>query len=69
MKLINQPLDNQDLKIINLSSAILEATIIESRGAPKKKALEYHEDQRIETPLSADHETRWVKKRSILFKL
>ncbi len=36
MKLINQQLENQDLKIINSSSAILEATIIESRGAPKK---------------------------------
>lgn len=60
---INHQLEQQDLKIRNATVAVVDASIIESIGAPKRKAIEVKDNGDVTTtPLSKDEEARWVKK-------
>jgi len=59
---INTQLEAHQLKIKHAQVAVVDASIIESAGAPQRKALEISEDRIIDTPPSKDSDARWVKK-------
>lgn len=60
---INGQLEQQSLKISNANVAVVDASIIESIGAPKRKAMDVKENGDITpTPASKDKEAKWVKK-------
>lgn len=60
---INGQLEQQNLKISNASVAVVDASIIESIGAPKRKAMDVEGNgDATPTPASKDKEAKWVKK-------
>jgi len=60
---INIQLEQQNLKIHNASVAVVDASIIESIGAPKRKAMDVEENGNVTpTPTSKDEDAKWVKK-------
>jgi len=62
MKEINGQLESQNLKISHASVAVVDASIVESIGAPKRKALDVDGDTVTPAPASKDKEAQWVKK-------
>lgn len=63
MSEINRQLERQNLKISNARVAVVDASIIESIGAPKRKALDVEENGDVTpTPVSKDEDAKWVKK-------
>ncbi len=53
----------QNLKISNANLAVVDTSIIESIGAPKRKAMDVEENGDVtSTPVSKDKEAKWVKK-------
>lgn len=60
---INGQLEQQGLKISNANVAIVDASIIESIGAPKRKAMDVEVNGDVTpTPASKDEDAKWVKK-------
>ena len=60
---INGQLEQQNLKISNATVAVVDASIIESIGAPKRKAMEVEDNGDVTaTPMSKDEDAKWVKK-------
>lgn len=60
---INGQLERQNLKISNANVAVVDASIIESIGAPKRKAMDVKENGDVTpAPASKDKEAKWVKK-------
>ena len=62
MREINSQLEVQNLKISNASVAVVDASIVESIGAPKRKALDVNDDEVTQAPASKDKDAKWVKK-------
>ena len=63
MKAINRQLEQQNLKISNATVAVVDASIIESGGAARRKAIEVNnQDQVVPVPASKDSDAKWVKK-------
>lgn len=59
LKEINHQFEQQGLKVNQAQVAIVDASIIQSAGAPKRKALEVCEDGTVkDTEVSADTEAR-----------
>jgi transposase, IS5 family len=60
---INNQLEQQNLKISNATVAVVDASIIESMGAPRRKAMDVEENGEVTpTPASKDEDAKWVKK-------
>ncbi len=65
---INAQLEAQNLKINQAQMAIVDASIIESAGRPKRKALTVNEDDSVNADeISKDSDARWVKKGGRFF--
>ncbi len=63
MNEINRQLEQQNLKVKHANVAVVDASIIQSAGAPKRKALTVAENDSVtEDPVSKDKDARWVKK-------
>ena len=63
MAAINHQLEQQNLKISRANVAVVDASMIESVGAPKRKALEVDETGAVSpSPASKDQDVKWVKK-------
>ena len=58
---INNQLESLGLKVKSASTAIVDATIITSNARPRK-TLEQQSDKTYEISLSADPDSRWLKK-------
>jgi len=58
---INNQLESLGLKVKSASSAIVDATIITSNARPRK-TLEQQSDESYDTSLSADPDSKWLKK-------
>jgi len=62
-KVINRQLEEQNLKISNATVAVVDASIIESGGAARRKAIAVNDqDQEVPVPASKDRDAKWVKK-------
>ena len=60
---INRQLEDQNLKISHAQVAVVDASIIESIGAPKRKAMDVEDSGEVTpTPVSKDEDAKWVKK-------
>jgi IS5 family transposase len=61
---INDQLASRRLKVSKAQTAVVDASIIESRGMPQTKAIEVDEasGEVSETPPSKDVDARWIKK-------
>ena len=63
MSQINGQLEQQNLKVSHAQVAVVDASIIESIGAPKRKAMEIEDNGDVTpTPASKDKDAKWVKK-------
>ncbi len=63
MNEINYQLEQQNLKVSRANVAVVDASIIQSAGAPRRKALTVDENDNVaEDSVSKDKEARWVKK-------
>lgn len=61
---VNRQLEQNHLKVSKAKVAVVDASIIESRGTPTRKAIEQDDatDEIVETPPSKDSDATWVKK-------
>lgn len=60
---INGQLEQQNLKTSNANVAVVDASIIESIGAPKRKAMDVEDNGDVTpTPASKDEDAKWVNK-------
>jgi IS5 family transposase len=62
LNLINEELASQHLKINHASTAIVDASVIQSAGRPSRKGHDIDKELITKRPPSKDEEARWVKK-------
>lgn len=64
LSMVNDQLTERGLKIKEASQALVDASIIDSRGRARKKGFDVSGDEVKISPSSADKEASWVKRGS-----
>ena len=70
LELINRQLTEKNLKVEKASTAVIDATIIQTAGSKQRQAIEVDEEGQVsgQTTPSKDSDARWTKKNG-LYKL